>query len=154
MFKEGENSSAERLSFKLRKVGRLMRRNMDKSETKRYLDSLTGTHGYIICFLRENKDKDVFQKDIEKRFSIRRSTATEILQRMEKSGLISRLALSSDARLKKISLTEKAENLIEYLHRDIKKANDQLINGLTNEEVETLITLLEKVENNFSENNI
>ena len=147
---EGETSSARAVSFKLRAIGRLMRRSIDQSESKRYWDSVTGTHGYIVCYLKENSDRDVFQKDIEKQFSMRRSTVTEILQRMEKSGLISRLSVSLDARLKKIVLTEKAENLLEYLHADINKAEGQLIKGLSESEVKTLIELLQKVESNLA----
>ncbi len=151
MMKEGEQNSAKKLSLKIRKVGHLMRRQMDKSEAKQYLDSITGTHGYIVCYLDDNRDKDVFQKDIEKQFSIRRSTVTEILQRMEKSGLIQRLSVSSDARLKKIVLTEKAKNTIHYFYSDIEKANTQLVKGLSETEISTLISLLQKVENNLSD---
>ena len=68
----------------------------------------TGCHSFALRFFAENADRDIFQKDFEEEFSIRRSTATKILQLMEKNGLIERQKVESDARLKKIVLTNKA----------------------------------------------
>ena len=104
-----------------------------------------------MCYLKDNEGKDVFQKDIEKHFSLSRSTVTEILQRMEKSGLIERLTVSSDARLKKIMLTEKANDLIEVLDRDREKTDQIVVKNLTDSEIQTLIELLGKVSQSLGE---
>ena len=61
--------------------------------------------GWIIGYLYQNRDKEVFQRDIQEQFSIRRSTVTGILQLMEKNGLITRSSVERDARLKKLELT-------------------------------------------------
>lgn len=53
-----------------------------------------------ISYLCEKQDIDVFQKDFEREFSIRKSTASRILKSMENNGLI--------VRLKKVVLTENA----------------------------------------------
>lgn len=56
----------------------------------RYLDDihgidcmLSGPQGLILIYLCEN-DEEVYQKDIEKYFNIRRSTATGLLNSLEK----------------------------------------------------------------------
>ena len=56
----------------------------------RYLDDihgidcmLSGPQGLILIYLCEN-DEEVYQKDIEKYFNIRRSTATGLLSTVEK----------------------------------------------------------------------
>ena len=67
---------------------------------------MTLMHNWIACYLYENSDKDVFQKDLEAKFSIARSTASGILQLMEKKGFIERVSVERDARLKEIILTE------------------------------------------------
>lgn len=150
MKNENEVELCRELGFKIKKVERLMHRQMEQSETKQYLDSITGTHGYIICYLDRNSDHDVYQKDIEQRFSIRRSTVTEVLQRMEKNGLITRLSVSSDARLKKIVLTEKAKDIIKYLDRDIEKTHKNLVKGFSVDELNVLVSLLQRVEDNLT----
>ena len=48
--------------------------------------------------------KDTFQKDIESEFSINRSTTSEMLKLMCKKGMIQRVPVAHDARLKKISI--------------------------------------------------
>ena len=46
--------------------------------------------GWIIDYIYDRGNDPVFQRDIEKEFTIRRSTATELLKLMEKNGLITR----------------------------------------------------------------
>lgn len=71
---------------------------------------ITKMHMWILGFLYMHRETDIFQKDVEAEFSITRSTVTNILQLMEKKGLIRRESVASDARLKKIVLTEKGES--------------------------------------------
>ena len=51
-------------------------------------DSATGVQSWIVRYLYDHGEEDVFQKDLESQFSVRRSTMTTILQLMEKNGLI------------------------------------------------------------------
>ena len=51
--------------------------------------------------------EDVFQKDLEAEFQMARSTASGILQSMEKKQLIIRESIPRDARLKRLVLTPK-----------------------------------------------
>ena len=54
---------------------------------------------------------DVYQKDIEEEFRIRKSTVTGILKLLEKNGFIRRESVPQDARLKRIVPTARAESL-------------------------------------------
>lgn len=141
----------QRLAFAIRSVNILIKRRIDGSESKILTDNVTGTHGYIICYLMDNKDRDVFQKDIEKRFSIRRSTCTNILNLMQKNGLISRSSVESDARLKKITLTQKAEELFSLIEKDRFSLENTLRKGLSESEIETLFSLLSRVADNLKQ---
>lgn len=69
---------------------------------------LTGVQLSIIHMLSERKQQIVLQRDIEQEFNIQRSTATVILQRMEKKGLIQRKKADQDARQKQVMLTSTA----------------------------------------------
>ena len=71
------------------------------------VEEATGVQGRLIGFLyNRTKTGDVFQRDIEESFNIRRSTVTGMLKTMEQNGLITRCGVSGDARLKKIMLTK------------------------------------------------
>ena len=85
-----------------------MKRSINKIFGFHNPDRATLMHTWIIGFIQEREEKniDTFQKDIEKEFSINRSTTSEMIKLMCKKGMIKRVAVSHDARLKKIVLTE------------------------------------------------
>ncbi|MFR4895711.1 MAG: MarR family winged helix-turn-helix transcriptional regulator [Blautia hansenii] len=70
--------------------------------------------------LLETLHRDIYQKNIEEEFNIRKSTASGILKLMEKNGFIYRESVKEDARLKRILPTKKAEamrpSILEHIH--------------------------------------
>jgi len=109
---------------------------------------ITGLQGRVIGFVID-KSGDVFQKDIEKELDIRRSTATAILQLMEKKGLLTRETVSDDARLKKIVLTDKALGIRNQIKNMLERVESQLISGLTEDEINTFFSVMKKISNNI-----
>ena len=120
------------------------------SATRSYVDSLTGTHGWVIRYLYENKDNDIFQRDIEKNFGVRRSTVTSMLQIMEKNRLITRGSVPYDSRLKKITPTEKALELHRRISDEIDAIEAELSAGLSEEEIAAFISTIEKIKKNLN----
>ena len=130
-------------------VSNLIRRSIDSSRVKQKVDNVTGTNGRIIAFLYHNRDRDVFQKDIEEKFSYRRSTASSVISLMEEKGLIERHSVPYDARLKKLTLTEKAMELVELVEEDRENFDRRLREGITESELENLYSTLEKLRRNL-----
>lgn len=64
-----------------------------------------------------------------------RSTATGILQLMEKNELILREPVESDARLKKLVLTEKALDIHKMVEEDRKRTEEQLTKDIDAQEL-------------------
>ena len=87
---------------------------------------ISAANGYILFYLHDNKDKDVFQKDLEEYFSITRSTASKILSLMETKNLVRRGGVSGDARLKKITITEKGEEMRQTLIESRRHMEEKL----------------------------
>ena len=81
------------------------------------LDEVTLMHGWILRYLYEHQDAEIYQKDIEKYFGICRSGVTNIIQALEKKGLVCRASVESDARLKKVMLTEEDAKVTKSLER-------------------------------------
>ena len=79
------------IGMQLRCLTNLIKRRVEGSASYQYAKSITGTNSWIIAFLAENKDRDIFQRDLEERFSITRSTASKVIKLMEQKGLIERL---------------------------------------------------------------
>ena len=76
-------------------------------------------------------ERQVFQRDVESAFCLSRSTATGILQSMEKNGLILRESVPIDARLKNLIPTEKAVSLDAQIGEYIRDVEQCITHGLT-----------------------
>ncbi len=128
-------------------LSRLFKRNTD-IEVAKY--GLTGVQSVIMGFIYEkSRKKDVFAKDIEKEFDLRRASTAGIIQNMEKNGLVKRELVGNDARLRKIVLTEKALELRKKLDKSIKNMEKKMQEGLTKEEIEKYLELTKKMANNL-----
>lgn len=141
-----------RIGFELHRSSRIVKRYMDNDATKSYVDKITGTHGRVIAYLYNNRCRDIFQKDIEKEFDIRRSTASRILALMESNDLIRRENVPGDARLKKITLTDKALELHSAVEDAFFKMETKIKEGLSEEELEIFFRVLDKVNKNMERN--
>src|SRR5690606_32706222 len=95
------------IAFEIKVLATLLKRNLDAGRDDTGKESLTGMQGWVLGYLKGNTERDIFQRDLEKEFNIRRATVSGVLQLMERNGLIVREPVEHDARLKKISLTEK-----------------------------------------------
>mgnify|MGYP000774081076 FL=1 len=87
----------------------------------------------------------MFQRDIEREFSITRSTVTNILQLMERKGYIQRLNVPQDARLKQLVLTEEGIQRHEKTLLSFHQTDDYVAGLLTEEENAELLRLLNKL---------
>ena len=105
--------------------------------------------GFIIGYLCSHSDSDVYQRDIEGEFKIRRSTATGILNLMEKNGLIERKLVSCDARLKKLVLTQKAIDMHNIFLIGIDDIENNARIGLSEDEIKFFFTTLNKIRKNI-----
>lgn len=137
------------VGFQIRIVSNLIKRDIDNLITDKFNVNITRIQGWIIDYINRNKDKDIFQKDIEEEFSIRRSTATIILKSMEKNNLITRNSVNYDARLRKIELTEKAIDINKNFRNIIDEFEEKIIQGLSKEELDTFFDILEKIKMNL-----
>ncbi len=137
------------ISYVIRHLYHVMDRNFCHPRNEK--DGTTPYHGRIIGYLYNHRNTDVFQRDIENHFGIRRSTVTKVLQAMESNGLIIRTAVLSDARLKKLTLTEKAVEMHGHFRAEIDSFEEMLSYGLTEKELESFFTVTEKIYNNLIE---
>jgi DNA-binding MarR family transcriptional regulator len=80
------------------------------------------------------KEKDIFQKDIEEALKIRASSASNLLHSLEEEGIISRVSVKRDARLKKIVLTQKGMQLHDDIISVAGDIDTQLFAGISPKE--------------------
>lgn len=100
-------------------------------------------------YLRHHEGEDVFQKDLEAAFSISGATATNILKVMEKDGLIVRIPMENDARLKKLVMTEKGMRYDEVARTNVIRLGEGMEKGFTEEEITRFREYLDRLTQNI-----
>ena len=113
---------------------------------------VTRTQGWIIGFIRMRDESglETFQKDVEKACEIRRSTATGILQLLEKRGYVKRQSVSGDARLKKLVLTAKAIEVHDQIIAQMEQIEEQLSEGISEEEKVCFFRIIDQMKRNLN----
>lgn len=140
-----EETELRSIGHELKAVNHLMQRQTLQSASERGIDRVAVMHGWVIAYLEKHSGTDVYQKDIESAFGIARSTVTGIVKSMESNGYIRRVSVDSDARLKKLVLTDEGRRTHEVIREAIEN-NERLINNLlTVSEREELVSLVRKL---------
>lgn len=142
--------STHNIGLELRSLNNRIMRYVDNHSNKKSIDRITGTNGWIIVYISEHDGQDVFQRDLERKFNITRSTASKVVNLMVQKGFIERQSVPYDARLKKLVLTDKASSIVELLDQDRKMVEETLTQGFTPEELEQLHGYLVRLKENVS----
>lgn len=106
---------------------------------------LTSMQMSVIDFLTLFKDQEMFQKDIEHEFNIRRSTASTLLKRMEDKGLLRRVESNKDARQKQVILTDLATKYEDDIQKFMIGTQQKIHSFLSDEEYAALESSLDKI---------
>ena len=128
-------------------LSRQIKRKMD-SVLLKY--NITGVQSAVLGYIyKESKKGLVYSRDIEKEFDMRRATSAGILSLLEKRGMIIRKSENKDARLKSITLTEKALIFQKEIVEEIKKNEKELRKGLSKKEIDGFLKIISKMSNNI-----
>lgn len=152
MWGEERMNSKEKMCFEFMTITRVIKRYIYNSTEIKYAEQYTGNNIWILGYLFQNRDHDVFQKDLEETFSVRRSTISKAIKLMVQKDLIRKEPVEYDARLKKLILTENALKINDAIERHIKDMGEKFTLNLTEEEVETFSQILSKIRKGFEEN--
>ena len=112
-------------------------------------DGLTQMQSWVIGYLYDHSDKNIFQKDLEARFHIARSTATGIIQLMEKRGFLTRESVPSDARLKRLVLTEKGISFQLSIIRNLNQIEQLLKGQISQKDLDFFFEIIHQMKQNL-----
>ena len=112
-------------------------------------DTMTFVQTRKLSFLMRHPDQDIFQKDLEKELNIRRSTATEILNVLERDGYIERQSVCGDKRLKKLVPTQKAIDLGTRAMNHIQLMESILEKDISPEDLEVFYRVTDQIKKNL-----
>lgn len=136
------------LGHEIKILANIIGKEMDRGLKSIDKTMLTTTHMSVIHYLYLNRNRSVYQRDIETDFEIARSTVTNILQPMEKKGLLLRIADTQDARLKRLELTEKGLDIHSKNSDFVFAFEAKLIDGISPDELAGFMKTLHKIKAN------
>ena len=129
----------EMIGFIVRSLDNMMMRNAvgdEKSEKKGMMPVM---QGWIIGYLYDHKDEEIFQRDIEAEFYIARSTVTCLVKQMEQKGYIARVAV------------ERGEKLHECFLQNIDNVEEKVREGIDEEELQTFFKVAKQIRENLEQ---
>lgn len=111
---------------------------------------VSGAQGAILDYIIvESACGSVCQRDIEREFGLRPSTATEVLQSLETAALIRRVPDEHDARRKNIEFTQQAGSIRDALADEITQTEALLLRGITPAEQAQFMAIGQKLLRNL-----
>ena len=113
--------------------------------------TMTGEQCRILGYIKFCNDSGscVFQKDIENDFGIKRSSVASILANMEKGGYIIREGDKSDARIKKVLLTDEGQKLQTEMGLTIGMIEEIITRNMSDKEKSELLRLTKLAVSNI-----
>ena len=131
--------------FKIGEIHHLVGKMLMKSEPRE--NRPTASQIRFIEYLANHKD--VYQSDLEKEFKISRATVYDVLNTMEKKGMISREKSSIDTRKNKIILNKDVLSRHEEIKKKINKINNELVKYIDTYDLVVFNRVLEQMNINM-----
>ncbi len=111
---------------------------------------VTPVQTHVLLYLHHHGGQ-ALQRELTDFMRVKPSTANGVLDRMEEKGLVRRSVSGRDARRRVLTLTEKGEEEQAAFQQNYLDAERAMVRGLTAEEQEVLMDLLDRVIQNLKE---
>ncbi|RVU70688.1 MarR family transcriptional regulator [Lactobacillus xujianguonis] len=134
----------------LRQIGTIARA-LDSIANIEFKD-LALNRGQYLYLVRISENPDIISDHLARMLSVDRSTAARSIQKLIKHGLIRKESDLENKKIRHLFLTAKGETLADVIEHENRYSNQMALSGLNEKEQLMLKELLQKVENNVSEN--
>lgn len=114
---------------------------------------ITVAQARLISYIGNQYERNlnVYQRDIEKIFNIKRSSVTSLLKSLEKNGLITRQEALDDLRAKHIMLTEKGHFIFKEIGKNLTETEKVISSSISDDEKEIFTKIVSKLIDNLKE---
>lgn len=142
----------KKVLYKIKSLDTLIFREIGKNcETNRRekIVKATPTQMQILAYILECRDKEIYQRDLEKVLNLRRATVSGVLKTMEKNDLVKRVTDNNDTRSKKVILQEKAINIFKRHKKLMLEIENNITKNISEEEIEIFCNIIDKMKENI-----
>ncbi|MBW1212104.1 transcriptional regulator SlyA [Pantoea allii] len=91
------------------------------------------------------------QIQLAKAIGIEQPSLVRTLDQLEEKGLITRTTCAHDRRAKRIKLTQQAEPVIQQVEHVIDITRDDILSGISRDEINQMVSLIARLEKNILE---
>ena len=140
-------SKKEEIVFLIKFIDKELRADFQSRLSEYGLTSQQGRLLFYISCNNKNGNR-VRQVDIEKHFQLTKSTVHGLIDRMEKAGLVIKCKEGTN---QYIEISEKTEGILMHVFDKRTESLEKLLKGISDEEVDVLHTLLNKIYANQNE---
>jgi len=137
----------ENIGLEIRIVSNLIYNKMNQQTME--AENVSVHQCLILQHLAQHDGAEVYQKEIEQLFEIRRSTANQMLRTLEERGLIVRTQSPDDARRNMLTLTDAGRTACQNLNARMELLLQELIGDIDRAELEQFQVTLRKLWHNM-----
>ena len=131
-------------------LGRCAHLARERMDARMSRFGMTPAQTHVLRYLRQNGGQ-MPQRELLENLRVKPSTVNGILDRMEEKGLVERSVSGTDARQRVVALTPAGLEREAEVKQSFLEAEALIARGMTEEETDTLRSLLERVIHNLEE---
>ncbi|MEF3352816.1 MarR family transcriptional regulator [Paenibacillus sp. GYB006] len=130
----------------LREIGMIARAldSISNIEFKEY-DLTKGQYLYLV---RICENPGIIQEKLAEMIKVDRTTASRAIKKLEINGFIEKKEDDQNKKIKKLFPTKKGKNIYPFIIRENDYSNKVALSGFSENEIETIYNLLQKVRKN------
>jgi len=132
-----------RIGFLIHDVSRLRRTIMDKALRPM---GVTRSQWWVLANLSRHNGDGMMQTELAKVMDVGKVTLGGLIDRLEASGLLKRLADPTDRRAKRVVMTPRGTKLLADIQGIAAQVNAQIMNGISRSDISRTETVLYKMK--------
>ncbi|MFD1204622.1 MULTISPECIES: MarR family transcriptional regulator [Sporosarcina] len=106
------------------------------------------TKGQYLYLVRICENPGIIQEKVAEMIKVDRTTAARAIKKLEMKGFIEKKDDEHNKKIKKLFPTEKGKNVFPIIKRENDHSNNVALSGFSEEEMETIFHLLQRVRKN------
>lgn len=147
----GNVEKKDHIGFRMKYFNQCLKRRIEqKSREREETYGISMTDSWILRYLDEHADEEVWQKNLETDLHIKKSALTQQLNELEAKGLIKRSISEHDSRYKCISRTGRAIEIHQHIMEEIEEHERLIRKGIDERDMEIFSRVLDQMIKNIS----
>jgi len=132
-----DKDSIIKTEYKLRKISGIIKR-----KGRKILTNYPITSPQFVALQWIIEEGELTIGELSRKIGLAFSTTTDLVDRMEKNGLVERIKDSEDRRVVRVHVLEKGQSIIKEVLEKRRNYLGEVLEGFTDEQIEQLIELL------------